>query len=292
MTGSNPPAVGGTGQIKRLDMKEPFESFSTGAPEEAEVIEDSTMWGLKLDISATNNIWIKNPEANMELSGDVLVSEERGIYSTLGQLDVIRGDFYLFNLRFKISNGTMVFNDISNIDPDINFEVSTRITERTQGSENNYSNFDLLITGTLTNPQIKTAEGSGYSDQDILKILIESQLGGGLEKITTGSGFAQQIMENARDYLLINNPFERTGVIDEFDINPHAQDQNGGASISVAKYISPKLFLRYSQPLSFGATGQTIGFEYIFNDNLSFEGKQGTNKDEGVSFDIKLRYEY
>ena len=292
VTGSNPPAVGGTVQIKRLDMKEPFESFSTGAPEEAEVIEDSTMWGLKLDISATNNIWIKNPEANMELSGDVLVSEERGIYSTLGQLDVIRGDFYLFNLRFKISNGTMVFNDISNIDPDINFEVSTRITERTQGSENNYSNFDLLITGTLTNPQIKTAEGSGYSDQDILKILIESQLGGGLEKITTGSGFAQQIMENARDYLLINNPFERTGVIDEFDINPHAQDQNGGASISVAKYISPKLFLRYSQPLSFGATGQTIGFEYIFNDNLSFEGKQGTNKDEGVSFDIKLRYEY
>lgn len=296
VTGSNPPVVGGTVQIKRLDMKEPFESFSTGAAEDAEVLEDSTMWGIKLDISATNNIWIKNPEANMELGGDILVSEERGIFSTLGQLDVIRGDFYLFNLKFAINKGVMTFSDISNIDPDLNFEVSTRIMESSLGPDNkpvsNYSNFDLLITGTLTNPQIKTAEGSGYSDQDILKILFESQLGGGLATTDARGNFAQRIIDNARDYLLINNPFERTGIIDEFDYNPHAQDQNGNASISIAKYISPKLFLRYSQPLSFGATGQTIGFEYIFNDNLSFEGQQGTNKDEGVSFDIKFRYEY
>jgi len=296
VSGSSPPTVAGQVQIKRLDMKEPFASFSPETPEEAEVLEDSTMWNLNLDVSATNNIWIKNIEANMELGGNVLVTEEKGIYSTLGQMDVIRGDFYLFNLKFKINKGVMTFNDISNIDPEINFEVSTRVRASGQAAGSaggiEYSDFELLISGTLTNPEIRTAEGSGFSDEDILKILIESRLGGAIEDIETGKDFADRIIANARDYLLIYNPFERTGVIDEFDINPYSQEsQNGKASISVAKYLSPKLFLRYSQAFSLEA-GQTIGFEYIFNDNLSFEGKQGTTKDEGVAFDIKFRYEY
>ena len=87
---------------------------------------------------------------------------------------------------------------------------------------------------------------------------------------------------------MITNPIEETGLIDELDFNPY--DQEGESRISIAKYISPKLFLKYSRRLSQEA-GERFGIEYFFNDNISFEGAQGT-KDEGISLDLKFRYEY
>jgi len=301
ITGSSPPLVSGWVQLTKFEMKEPFATFSTGMTEGSEVLEDSTVWDMKLEVAATNNLWIKNSEADMELKGDVLISREKGIYNTLGQLDVIRGNFFLWNLKFAVDKGEMVFNNISDIDPEINFDVRTRIRGSSEtGSTQEYSNFNLRISGTLTKPEIKTAEGSEYSDEDMLTILLsntvedmlsilDSNTGTGSDK---SSSMADNLIKNTSGYLLqLYNPFEEYGVIDEFDINPY--DKEGirkTTEISVAKYISPKLFLRYSQRLSQEA-GQTFGIEYFFNDKISFEGKQGT-KNEGVSLDLKFRYEF
>lgn len=282
INGSSPPVVGGQVLLKRLDMKEPFASFSTGAAEETEILEDSTAWNIELDILATNNLWIKNNEADIELRGDVLVLRQAGISRLLGQLNVIRGNFYLFGYKkFKIKKGEMIFNNISEMDPEINFEVTTRIRQ----DSIHYEDFDLLITGTLTSPEIHTGDETTYSDEDILMILLANQAALGVES----AGLSGNIVNSMRDILIQTfNPFTRTGVIDEFDINPY--EGEGETRISVAKYISPKLFLRYSRRLSQEA-GETIGIEYIFNDNLSFEGRQGT-KDEGISFDLNFRYEF
>jgi len=282
INGSSPPVVGGQVLLKRLDMKEPFASFSTGATEETEILEDSTAWNIELDISATNNLWIKNNEAEIELSGNVLVIRQAGIYRLLGQLNVIRGNFYLFGYKkFKINKGEMIFNNISEINPEINFEVTTRIRQ----DSIHYEDFDLLIRGTLTNPEIHTGDETAYSDEDILMILLANQAALGVES----ASLSGNLVNSMRDILIQTfNPFTKTGVIDEFDISPY--EGEGETRISVAKYISPKLFLRYSRRLSQEA-GEKIGIEYIFNDNLSFEGRQGT-KDEGISFDLNFRYEF
>ncbi|GEM_PF-1456958 len=301
ITGSSPPLVNGWVQLTKFEMKEPFATFSTGVTEESEALEDSTVWDVKLEVAATNNLWIKNSEADMELKGDVLISREKGIYNTLGQLDVIRGNFFLWNLKFSVDRGEMIFNNISDVDPEINFDVRTRIRGSSEsGATPDYSNFNLRISGTLTKPEIRTAEGSEYSDEDMLSILLSNTVEDMLSILVSNSGtesdespsLADNLIKNTGGYLLqFYNPIEESGVIDEFDINPY--DQEGEirtTRISVAKYISPKLYLRYSQRLSQEA-GQTFGIEYFFNDNISFEGKQGT-KNEGVSLDLKFRYEF
>jgi hypothetical protein len=54
-------------------MKEPFATFYAGINEKTEVLEDSTMWNLAVDIVSPNNLWIKNSDADMEMMGTVRV---------------------------------------------------------------------------------------------------------------------------------------------------------------------------------------------------------------------------
>ncbi|MCD6160902.1 MAG: translocation/assembly module TamB domain-containing protein [candidate division Zixibacteria bacterium] len=291
--GASPPTVNGWVQLIRLDMREPFESFAaTGDTSVAEVLEDSTQWDINLDIRAANNMWVKNTEADMELYGDITLTREKGQYNTIGTLEVIRGNFFLWNLKFKVVNGEMIFEDIDEMNPNLNFQVTTKIRGNSETEGIEYTDFNLLITGTLASPEIHTEEGSQYSDDDIISTLINNTITGGGEVITTGNSFADKLIQGAGEYIInLYNPSTQIGLIDELDINPYDKEGNTRSTrISVAKYISPKLFLRYSRLLSEEAE-QTFGIEYFFNNNISFEGKQGT-RDEGVSLNLKFGYEY
>ena len=64
--------------------------------------------------------------------------------------------------------------------------------------------------------------------------------------------------------------------------------------ISLAKYISRNLYIRYSRRLSRERPGSVIGVEYYFNDNVFFQAAQGVqgSQNEGISFDLNLNYEY
>jgi hypothetical protein len=292
VTGSSPPVIMGTIYLTRLDMKEPFATFYAGINEKTEVLEDSTMWNLAVDIVSPNNLWIKNSDADMEMMGTVRVLRNAGIQNLLGQLDVIRGSFFLFNYKFKIQSGQMNFNNIALLDPQINFNVSTRIRETTASGltgqmNQGYDNLEFLITGTLSKPEIHSGSDSIYSDESVLKILVADRF-----SINTGTGknggLGERLLANMLDVLY--NQTNRIPVFDEIDISPNA-DSLGQTQVSVAKYLSPKLFLRYSRRGFSQTTGETIGIEYMFNNNLSFEGKQGT-KNEGISFDLKLKYEF
>jgi hypothetical protein len=292
VTGSSPPVVNGIVELIRLDMNEPFGTFYVGITDKTEILEDSTMWDLDLDVTAPNNLWIKNPDADMEMTGNVQVLRKAGIQNLLGQLEVIRGNFFLFNYKFKIKSGQMDFNNISILDPTINFDVSTRVRETASASLMNqtnpgYEDLDLLISGTLSKPKIQSASDSLYSDEDILKILVSNRFSVSTNSGKSG-GLGENILANMLDILYTQT--NRIPVFDEIDISPYS-DSLGQTQVSVAKYLSPKIFVRYSRRGISQTTGETIGIEYMLNNNLSFEGKQGT-KNEGISFDLKLKYEF
>jgi len=189
----------------------------------------------------------------------------------------------------------MIFNNIAVIDPDISFDVTTRIRGTTPGellaqSNFGYEDLNLMITGTLSKPTISSASDSIHSNEDILMVLLADRFNvTNISRKGTGS-LTDNIINNMKDYAFVAfSQVERIGVFDELDINPNA-DSLGQTSVSVAKYLSPKLFLRYSRGLS-QQSGEAIGVEYMFNNNLSFEGRQGT-KNEGISFGLNFKYEF
>jgi len=295
VTGSSPPLISGELNLKKLDMREPFISFF--ANEEAEILEDSTSWNIKLEVNADRNIWIKNTKsvielegaADMQLGGDLTVTREKGIYNTVGQLDVVRGFFYLGSFKFKVNQGSLNFNKPDTLDPEIDFDVTTKIRTKTDeiGGGSNTSDLNLRITGTLSKPSIGTSENSDYSNEDVLYILVNSIMLSGAEQNAASSIILGNIISNIGD--LVGGG----SLVDDIDFTQESSKDNPGkeSRVSVAKYISPKFYLSYSQRLS-QEGGQTVGFEYILNNKWSFEAKQGTGSDKGVAFDIKLRYEF
>jgi len=295
VSGSSPPVISGSAVLSRLDMKEGFATFSKGVTPETEILEDSTQWTVEVEISALNNLWIKNSEADMEMMGNVLFFREAGIPHLLGQLNILRGNFYLFNYEFKIDRGEMIFNDISVINPQINFEVKTKIRNQRQYEQFGagavgFDDLGLVIGGSLLKPEIRALANSDYTDEDILRLLLANQVSMFSGTGSRDVGLANNILNNASIVLSkISDEIERTRVIDELEINPYA-DSLGQTRVSVAKYLSPKLYLRYSRSLSSEA-GETIGLEYLFNRYLSFQGRQGS-KNEGISFDLIFNYEF
>jgi hypothetical protein len=106
-----------------------------------------------------------------------------------------------------------------------------------------YDNLEFLITGTLSKPEIHSGSDSIYSDESVLKILVADRF-----SINTGTGknggLGERLLANMLDVLY--NQTNRIPVFDEIDISPNA-DSLGQTQVSVAKYLSPKLFLRYSR---------------------------------------------
>ena len=297
VAGESPPLVSGWANVKRFELRERFSKFVDDTDFELAVLEDTTLWDIKLDVHATDKVFIKNAEslietegaADMELGGDITVTRENGILGVLGELEVIgdRGNFYLANMKFRIEEGTMAFDNPDTLDPSVNFDVTTRVYST--GENAGYTDLDLLISGRLSNVKIGTGEGSSYSDEDILFVLAENMVasGEGGENITNNLAFLSG--------RLVSSLLDDIEVVDMVDISSeqpdNTDDTKNPTRLTVWKYISPKLLLSYSQRVSQEDPGRTVGFEYIHNDNISFEGRQGTG-DEGVSFDLNLKYEF
>ncbi len=288
--GPTPPAVSGDINITRLDMKEEFNSFYDPEFELADAaIEDSSMWDLDLDISAKNNIWIKNSEVDAEFKSDIHVERNVGVLGILGTLEVIRGDYkgILYSLtgrKFKTKSGIMTFNNVANVNPEIDFIVSTRL--RNRESEASITEVELNITGTLFEPKINTTETSVLSREDVIRLLVENNLvtSGGTGSVIENAGVLFQSMGV--------DPFTTQDLLEEIEIGADERDREK-TRISVAKYISPDLYLRYSQRFSTDFVW-LLGVEYYLNNNFflkASQGQQGSDY-EGISLDINFNYEF
>jgi hypothetical protein len=284
--GPTPPTVSGEIEIAKLDMREEFSSFYNPeyGPEDI-AIEDSSLWNLSLDITARKNLWIKNSEVDAEFKSDVHVERNYGRLGILGTLEVIRGYYNLVTQRFRFVSGVMTYQDVAGLDPKIDFVVSTRVRSRER--EASVTTVELRVTGTLFLPEINTTSASSLSREDVLRLLVESNW------VSTGS--TQNAIESAGAFVqsIGLDPRTAQGILEEIEFSA-GESEEEKARVSVAKYISPDLYLRYSQRLSANNPGRLFGVEYYLNENVIFKASQGQQSSdyEGISFDINFNYEF
>jgi autotransporter translocation and assembly factor TamB len=295
VVGENIPTVRGSVTLRRLEILDEFDRFVTPEYNPNIVLEDSTLWNLDLAIKGVNNIWINNSDLNAELKGDLHVERQLGIMTILGELDIIRGTYNLLGQRFQFQSGTMQFQNVSTVNPNINFVVTTKLRNvPNQG----VSPVDLNITGTLLEPAIGVGSGSVVTNEDLLKYLVTGSQVNPLGSSQTGlSNFSQSLISSLSSTIPTFIPGLRgAGLFEELDIYPTPS----GTQLSLAKYLSRSLSISYSQNLTTNQQqlGRTIGVEYYLNNNLSVNVSQGTQSNqqntqyEGISFDLNLNFEY
>ncbi len=288
------PTVTGAVTLRRLEIRDEFAKFIPPDYDPNIVVEDSTIWNLDLAVSAANNLWIRNNEVDAELKGDLRVERYVGVLTILGTLDFIRGTYNLYGQKFRIKSGSMQYRNVATVDPDIDFTVLTRIRNRsTEGGGPQLTTVEMRITGTLIEPRIDVASGSVLSREDLLRYLVA-----GSEVNPFGTGTQTDLSGTLIHGLTSTLPtiipgLSGVGLVDGLEIS---QTEKGKTEVSLAKYISRSLYVRYSQRLS-QESGRTIGVEYYLNDNVSLNVTrspqvQGTEEHEVISFDLNLNFEF
>jgi len=285
ITGKSPPLL--TAQIffSELFYREPFSSTGSGTSLSSPPNEGK-LWDWNLEISATNNCWIINNDVNLEFRGDIRVLREEGELRILGNLQTIRGKYFLYGTRFKIKKGSFFFDNIERIDPKIDFLVSTGLWGGASGSSSGggllstgaTDEIELAIGGTISAPEVKPAPGSSYSKEDILELLAFQRGIASMDSVGMGSLFQERVIKSlggAYSSRFLENIAGQTLGVETFEIVPTWSEKFrlADAQITIGKYISDKIYLRYTRRLS-QSSGQETGVEYRLNKHLLLEGRK------------------
>jgi translocation and assembly module TamB len=230
------------------------------------------------------------------------VLRENGELRILGNLEIIRGKYFLYGTKFQIDKGSFVFDNIEKVDPKIDFLVSTNMwggastSSRGLGllSTGSTDQIQLAIKGTISTPEVEPASGSPYSKEDIIELLTFQQSFGAVDTQGVGSLFQERVIKSlggAYSSRLLENIAVRSLGVETFEIVPAWSDKFRllDAEITVGKYVSDKIYLRYTRNLS-QSSGQETGVEYRLNKNLLLEGRK--DKNGLFHLGLSLNWEY
>jgi translocation and assembly module TamB len=287
ITGKAPPLLYAEILFSQLYYREPFASSATGTSFTPNSGEEN-LWDWNLDISAVNNCWVINDDVNLEFKGDVLVVRESGELRILGNLETIRGKYFLYGTKFKIEKGEFVFDNIEEIDPKIDFLVSTNLKGGTSTSSKGLSvlstgstdQIELAIKGTISAPEVEPTSGSSYSKEDVFELLTFQQSFGAVDTQGVGTLFQERVIKSlggAYGSRFLENIAGKSLGVETFEIVPAWSEKFSlkdlDAEITVGKYVSDKIYLRYTRRLS-QSSGQETGVEYRLNKHLLLEGRK------------------
>jgi translocation and assembly module TamB len=289
ITGKTLPLVSAQIMISELVYREPFSSsgsessLSPAFPEEG-------LWDWDFDISIPNNCWIINNDVNLELKGDVKVVREGGELKILGNMETIRGKYFLYGTTFNIESGTFTFDNIKEINPKIDFLVSSRLRGSAASSSGTTglmstgatNEIKLAIKGTILEPEVETASGSPYSQEDVIELLAFQRGLSSVDSAGVGSLFQERVLKSlggAYSSRFLENIAGQSLGVETFEIVPTWSD----------KFVSDKIYFRYSRSLS-QSSGQETGVEYRLSKNLLLEGSR--DKQGLFHFGLNLNWEY
>lgn len=202
-----------------------------------------------LRIKIPRNMWIRNDDMRLELSGDVELLKHRDYFELFGSIDVVRGQYNLFGKVFVIQSGSVTFQGGEKINPIFSIDASYSFRD----NQGNRRELDVAITGDLDAPELQfTMDDEAVSEGDALSYIIfgtnmdaltsgqQDNLTSGLNAADLASSAAASLISSQLTKILGNTlnvdyiEFRSTGAFDN-------------ASFVVGKYLTNKLFVSYEQ---------------------------------------------
>jgi autotransporter translocation and assembly factor TamB len=251
-------------------------------------------WLCDVEVEVPNNLWLKNINAEIELAGSLTARKDVSGLILLGSLTILRGKYYVFDNEFTISSGTLEFKDVGQINPEMNIQAETRASGR---------RVFLVLTGKLSEPNIAlSSEDTNLSQTDILRLLTVGKYAAAEPGQTGEAGLVPGVTGSVGNYFLRQIERRIARELKWVDSIELGSSLEGAGSLSevrwgLGKYITPELYLRYSQGLT-RTSGRDVSVEYSLSNLLFLRGGvvsrdrfTGRERDE-YSLDLRLKYEY
>jgi len=293
------PHIGGELTVKSAEI---YYELGGAKAEESGATLTTPAWLADIGIEMPGNVWVKTPDASIEMEGDITYyHDNRGDYIR-GELKLIRGYYNVYNSKFKITSGTLRFATAEGFRPIVDIEAET-----TDPSGRRIY-LTLIWHQDDIEPKLSLRhEDPGYSETDIWKML-----GGGIVETPGSEGASWDAVSTAQN--LAANYIERLlnsqmqGITVELETRGQIGSLYGGkypekeTVITIGKYLSQGLYVKYKQGLSI-TSAREIDAEYrisrffllrselIRYSEKALGGKSRGSTDE-INLDLRVRFEF
>ena len=293
------PSLSGDLEVNKVEL---YYDFGEMGSRENGTSMSNPSWIAEVNLDMGGEARIRTPDANIELLGKVVLYHNRKGTYLRGRLKLHRGWYNIYNNKFRVNSGTLVFALAGKSRPIVDIEAETFDPEGKR--------IYLTIMWDENDPQPRLLlrhEESGYSETDIWKMLGGGIIGspdgdkGGWDALGTAQNLATNYFEN-----VLNSQMEGFTV----SLEQSSQTRNSGSGsiageketmLAVGKYLSQGLYVKYKQGLSvFNERDFEIEYrisdlflirsEYKHSDRV-FLGENRKNSDE-INFDVKMRWEF
>ncbi len=248
-----------------------------------------------LKIRIPRNTWIRGPEVNLEIEGELDFVQEGQEFSAFGPIRVKRGNYDMFGKRFEVQQGEIIFQGNLESSPTISLEA--RYVYRLDGDK---QAMFVKITGALDNPQIEflNEQGTRLEEKEALALLFFNVpferlgiTGGGDEP-----GDKMDLTKTARGLVsgLVSQQLSRTlGKSLKVDvIELESGEQLDLASVMVGKYLTNDIFVSVAQDFSGSARDLRVALELELARFLFLQAVKGGREDKETGFDVILKKEW
>lgn len=208
-----------------------------------------------LEVAIGDNLWLRSPDANIQMGGEVTVSRVGPENRINGTLEAVRGSYSLrigpLTREFDIVRGTVQFFGTGELNPALNILARNEVRTFERG-QTGVLEILVQVAGTMQNPTIQLTSNTRppLPESELLNYLAfgrsTTELGG-----ATGS-LAQELIAQELLGGLILQPLEqgllRTGLVDYVRIRAGTSDIFGGAllgstAIEAGRQIARNLYL-------------------------------------------------
>jgi translocation and assembly module TamB len=256
-------------------------------------------------LSVDTNLLRMNASADLNLLG----TYDRPVVT--GHADIERGDVNFEGHRYRLTHGTVDFNNPSRIEPffDVQAETNVRVPSVSGSVAQNYR-IDVGFTGT-TDKLVPTLSSDPPlpSTADVLALLFSDVRRSDVAELRQlqNPNQVQTDILTARATQALTAPIssevgkvvEQTFGVDTFQLTPSFIDPFGQqtsrlsptARLTIGKRVSDRVYLTFSRSLGTTINDQIILLEYEQNDRLSWVLSRNEDQ-QTYALDFRLRQSF
>ncbi|MGB2957380.1 MAG: translocation/assembly module TamB domain-containing protein, partial [Bacteroidota bacterium] len=244
-------------------------------------------------IAIPRNTWFRSPDINIEVEGELDVVVGRDSLQLFGFVRAYRGTFLVYGKKFEVVEGRLDFQGGTSLIPSISMEVA--YTFRRSGGQQ--EELLLHLWGDALSPEYRfTLNNERVDERNAMSFILFGRSLNELSQdqrssISQSTGdFAAGIAASFVAAQLSNTVGQSLG-LDVIDLTVKDSWQN--TSFTVGKYLSDRLFVRYTRKLESTNANETamdeVALAYRFLPFLSVQVTQGTTKSTG--YDLIFRFD-
>ncbi|MBD3163029.1 MAG: hypothetical protein GF346_11470, partial [Candidatus Eisenbacteria bacterium] len=258
------------------ERSDPAGTTKVGPPAPGE--RTGTVFNLRVDIPS--GVWLTGRGLEVELTGNLHVAQRDGSLALVGTLQAERGEMNFHGRKLTIQEGSVTFYGSSDLNPSLDLTLVKQEEDVT---------VRVLITGTLESPCLTLESVPEMTQADILSFLIFGKRSGTLNS-EQSARLEDRALATAEQFAASRLATEigREVGIDMVEYES-SQSDSLGRGVTIGKYLSPNLLVKYEQNLE-DAKDIGVVIEYYLGRGFRLEMHSRRYEQDGMILNWEKDY--